>query len=128
MFGVRAADELFEVRITFVLEFFVDADLRCVVAVNRRVLDGAEEFFGDCLRVALVLADGLQQLDLLLGAQVSVGFLELVVAHLVDGGEASRQVCLTASGESLITRSMYSLTRAALAPGDESSAGMMRSD
>ena len=65
MFGMRAAFELFQVSVAFVLQLLVNADLRGVITVNRHVLDRLEEFLFRRRWLRFVFADFSQQSDLL---------------------------------------------------------------
>src|SRR6185503_7459459 len=51
------ADELAEKHVALVVELVVNADLRCVVADDRRLLRHDEKRFERRLRIALVAAD-----------------------------------------------------------------------
>ena len=55
-----AADEVFEKDVPLVMQLVVNADLRCVVPANRRLLRQQEELLERSLRRIIVAAEGLQ--------------------------------------------------------------------
>src|SRR5438445_3720527 len=68
IFGL-AADELAEELIALVAQLLVNADVRRVIAANRRLLDHHEESLERRLRRALVAADALEDRIDLTGAE-----------------------------------------------------------
>src|ERR1700730_2671644 len=119
MFRVSASGKLLQERVAFVMQLLVNPDLRRVVPVYRRVLDGAEKLFLDGLRRFLILADRSEQFYLLICARVSEGLAELFPAHLVNryqtlapgvpgdfGGFADDQVDVRGDAGSFCSRRM----------------------
>src|SRR6266404_375820 len=88
MLRMGAADELLQVRVSFVVKLLLYPDLGSVVAIHRRILDRPEKPFLNRLWRSLVLADLFEQVDLLVRARVGKRLGEFVAAHFVDRGQS----------------------------------------
>src|SRR5262245_41229802 len=85
---MRAADELLEISVAFVVKLFVYPYFRCVVTVYGRILDRPEEALFGCLWRHLVLADLFEQCNLLVNACISKVLGERLLAQLIDSCQA----------------------------------------